>query len=63
MNRVWLSVRDEPTDQFELEAEVFAYHLLVDHRQAMHRTLGENLDLATYYGIPASKMTIFGGFA
>ena len=61
-NHVWLNLRNEPINRFEREAETFTYGLMLDYRQALHKGPGENLDLATYCGIPASKMTPFGGF-
>ena len=61
-NHVWLNMNDRFPDKFELEAEYFAFHLLVD--DSLNAGLTENWELAAHYGIPISKMSFrpFGGF-
>ena len=63
-NLVLLSLVDKPrANQAEVEAEYFAYHLLVD--DSLNAGLPENWEVAAYYGVPIRKMVFraFGGFA
>ena len=62
-NQVWLYVSDRSTDKEEQEAEAFAYDLLIDRRRVLHSGMDENLEMATYYAVPATKMrSQLGGF-
>ena len=57
-NHVWLHAKGgESPDHFELEAETFAFHLLVEPSKLAN--LYEDGELAAYYGVPMSRLLTF----
>ena len=55
-NQVWLYVNADSTEIEEKEAEIFALYLLMDGPGLMRLEMGENFEIALYYGVPVTKL-------
>ena len=56
-NHVWLHTKQgRSRSQHEREAEAFAHELLVGGRVALHSGMGESIEVAAYFGVPALKV-------
>ena len=57
-NHVWLHTKGgESADDFETEADTFAFHLLVSVSRLA--SLYEDYEIAQYYGIPMSRLVAY----
>ena len=60
VNHVWLRTCTSLPDKLEAEAETFAFHLLVDVREAWHERLNDVAVVAEYFGVPVGVVVVQG---
>ena len=56
-NHIWLRAHTLLTDKLEAEAEQFAYHLLVDEKEARREGLNTAPEIAERFGVPTKMVS------